>query len=87
MRHRGWRVGTDPVGRITKVENHDAAYHAWRDAGVRRRILIHIDAHHDMWWVSDPGEITIANFISPALAEDIVREVFWVVPDLCWERS
>ena len=85
MRHRGWRVGTDPVGRITKVENHDAAYHAWLDAGVRRRILIHIDAHHDMWWVSDPGEITIANFISPALAEDIVREVFWVVPDRTWD--
>jgi tetratricopeptide (TPR) repeat protein len=69
------------------MENHDAAYHTWRDAGVRQRILVHIDAHHDMWGIKDGTPITIANFICPALKEDLVREVFWVVPDASWETA
>jgi tetratricopeptide (TPR) repeat protein len=69
------------------MENHDAAYAAWRDAGVRQRILVHIDAHHDMWWVKDGTPITIANFIAPALKEDMIREVFWVVPDDSWQTA
>jgi tetratricopeptide (TPR) repeat protein len=63
------------------MENHDEAYHVWRRAGVRDRILVHIDAHHDMWWMKDPGHLSIANFVCPALTDGIVREVFWVVPD------
>jgi tetratricopeptide (TPR) repeat protein len=69
------------------MENHDAAYGVWRDAGVRRRVLVHVDAHHDMWWVPDGDPVTIANFICPALKEDLVREVFWVVPDAAWETA
>ena len=67
--------------RIHLMENHDRAYYAWRDAGVRDRVLVHIDAHHDMWCIEDNRGITIANFICPALREGIVREVYWVVPD------
>ena len=66
------------------MENHDAAYGVWRDAGVKGRTLIHVDAHHDMWWAPSPDRITIANFISVALADDLVRQVFWVVPDRGW---
>jgi tetratricopeptide (TPR) repeat protein len=73
------------AGRVVVMENHDAAYAAWREAGVKQRILIHVDAHHDMWWVGDGAPITIANFICPALKEELVREVFWVVPDGAWE--
>jgi tetratricopeptide (TPR) repeat protein len=87
MMNRGGRVGIDPVSRIETMENHDAAYHIWRDAGVKQRTLIHIDAHHDMWWTADAATITIANFISRALAEGIVREVFWVVSDKTWETA
>ena len=68
------------------MENHDGAYYIWRDLGVKDRILVHIDAHHDMWWAEDTKAslVTIANFICPALKEGIVREVFWVVPDATW---
>jgi len=66
-------------------ENHDQAYYLWREAGLKDRILVHIDAHHDMWWLDDPRGITIANFICPALKEGIVREVWWVVPDATWQ--
>ena len=66
------------------MDNHDAAYRVWRDAKVARRTLIHIDAHHDMWQARRPAQITIANFISVALADELVGDVYWVVPDRGW---
>ncbi len=72
-------------GRIHRMENHDAAYHCWREAGVKDRILVHLDAHHDMWWIDDNQAITIANYICPALQEGLVREVYWVVPDASFQ--
>ena len=83
-RETAFRLGPNPADRVFLMENHDQAYYTWRDAGVKQRILIHIDAHHDMWWVKDKAPITIADFIRPALREDIVGEVFWVVPDATW---
>jgi tetratricopeptide (TPR) repeat protein len=82
---RGSRVGVDSIERVFLMENHDQAYHIWREARVKQKILIHIDAHHDMRWISDLNSITIANFICPALKDEIVREVYWVVPDGTWE--
>jgi tetratricopeptide (TPR) repeat protein len=76
-----------PIEHVVRMENHDAAYRVWREAGVRQRILVHVDAHHDMWWVREGGLITIANFICPALKEDMIREVFWVVPEAAWETA
>lgn len=66
---------------IHLMENHDEAYHLWRNAGIKDRVLVHIDAHHDMWWIDDNSAITIANFICPALKEGIIGKVYWVVPD------
>jgi tetratricopeptide (TPR) repeat protein len=71
--------------RVVLMENHDEAYFVWRDAGTKDRILVHVDAHHDMWWIAENSSITIANFICPALREKMVREVFWVVPDQTWD--
>ena len=67
------------------MEQHDAAWLAWRRAGFTRRTLVHLDAHHDAWWVDDLADISIANFISPAIAQGVVHEVFWVVPDPAWQ--
>ena len=33
------------------MENHDEAYHRWREAGLQERTLVHIDAHDDLLWV------------------------------------
>src|SRR5580765_3403265 len=73
--------------RVFLMENHDEAYSVWRDAEAKNRILMHVDAHHDMWWVPENASMTIANFICPGLQEEMVREVFWVVPDQTWELS
>ena len=75
------KVGVEPARHVFLMENHDEAYYIWRDAGVRQRMLVHVDAHHDMWWIRDKATITIADFICPALKEDLVGEVIWVVPD------
>ena len=66
------------------MENHDAAYHAWRERGLRDRILVHMDDHHDMWWIEGSEALTIANYICPAIKENIVRQVHWIVPDPRW---
>ncbi len=81
------RVGVDPIPRIFRVENHDEAYRLWQSAGEKRRLLLHVDAHHDMWRLKGRQCLSIANFICPALEDDIVREVFWVVPGLSWQSG
>lgn len=78
------RVGIDAIERVFTFENHDRAYQIWREAQVKDQVLLHIDAHHDMWWAKKDNEITIANFISPAMRDGLVREVIWVVPDGSW---
>jgi tetratricopeptide (TPR) repeat protein len=76
-----------PLSPIFRIENHDQALSIWRDSGCVERILIHVDAHHDMWWVAPGQVVTIANFISPALHDGLIREVYWVVPDRSWESA
>jgi tetratricopeptide (TPR) repeat protein len=87
MQDQPARVGLDPVRRVFLLDNHDEAYRVWREAGAANRILVHVDAHHDMWWADDLESITIANFLSLALKDDLVREIFWVVPDLTWRTD
>lgn len=72
---------------IFLMENHDEAYRVWREAEVRDKILVHIDAHDDLLWSPDHDSINIGNFICPALKEGMVREVLWVVPDQTWEDA
>lgn len=72
---------------VCVMENHDGAYFLWRERQVRRRILVHLDAHHDMWWIPERGRVTIANFVCQAVRDDLVRELYWVVPDPTWESA
>src|SRR5713101_7357848 len=81
--HRA-RAGIEPASLIYRIENHDEAYSIWRDAGVKERILVHVDAHHDMWWLKKRERLSIANYICPALQDGLVRKVFWVIPDGSW---
>jgi tetratricopeptide (TPR) repeat protein len=78
-------IPSRPSPRILRIENHDETLPLWRESAGAGRILVHVDAHHDMWWVPPGQRVTIANFISPALQEGILRETYWVVPDRSWE--
>jgi len=66
---------------VRVLELHDAALGVWDEAGVENRILVHLDAHHDMWWIDDERSTTAANFLCPAIARGMFREIHWVVPD------
>jgi tetratricopeptide (TPR) repeat protein len=77
----------NPPKHIFLLENHDEAFYIWQNAKVTHRVLVHIDAHHDMWWINDNATITIANFICPALKQDFVSEVIWVVPYATFANS
>lgn len=76
-----------PLSRLFRIENHDEALLIWRNSGCAGRILIHVDAHHDMWWVPPGQTVNIANFISPALRDGLLREIHWVIPDRSWESA
>ncbi|MFZ6016555.1 MAG: hypothetical protein ACOYU0_02860 [Nitrospirota bacterium] len=42
-----------PPNKIVMMEDHDKAYHVWKESGIRDRILLHIDAHIDFGWPPD----------------------------------
>jgi tetratricopeptide (TPR) repeat protein len=73
--------------RIFRIENHDAALPIWKNLAGKERILVHVDAHHDMWWVQNDINVTIANFVSPAIRDGVLSEIYWVVPDRSWESA
>jgi Flp pilus assembly protein TadD len=77
-------AGVDAVGPVSVIENHDEAYYRWRDAGVRNRVLVHIDAHHDCGPLGRERLITIANYVRAAADDGLVGEIFWVAPDPSW---
>lgn len=83
----GNRVGIDPISRVYSIENNDEAYDIWRAAKVDNRILVHIDAHPDLDWCSDDSHVSISNFISRAMAQGLVREVYWIIPDPTWHDA
>jgi tetratricopeptide (TPR) repeat protein len=85
--YRAPRIGAESVDRVFLIENHDQAYYIWRDAGVKNRTLVHIDAHHDMHWADEKTTVTIANFICSALREALLGEIFWVVPDATFQNE
>jgi tetratricopeptide (TPR) repeat protein len=87
MQEQACRVGAQPLRRVFLVENHDEAYYIWRNAKVAKRTLVHIDAHHDMWWLNEKEAIEISNFICLALKDDLIQEVFWVVPDSTFQNA
>lgn len=77
--------------KIATIEHHDGALAIWRDAGVRQRTLLHIDAHSDLYDQWEPSakrgprpRINAANFIYPAIESGLVSSVLWVVPDASW---
>lgn len=76
-------ISRAPAAPLLLTDRHDAALYAWRQAGLRNRILVHIDAHPDV--APDQEIIDSGNFIWWALTGGIVDRVFWVVPDPAWQ--
>jgi len=66
--HRVPVIGVEPVRAIHLYENHSSALIAWRRAGVRDRVLVHIDGHSDLDWLPDAAIARLAAAESDELA-------------------
>ena len=71
---------------IVWLDEHYEALEVWRIDAKGGRLpagttLVHLDAHPDMG-VPEAGEteLTVSNFIVPAITEGIFREMIWVPP-------
>ena len=51
-------VGVESIPAVRLFENHSTALIEWRRAGVRDRVLVHLDGHVDLDWLPD---ITVAR--------------------------
>jgi tetratricopeptide (TPR) repeat protein len=49
----GKAIGIEPID-AALMEDHSDAFIAWRQAGFKKRIVVHIDSHIDLQWVSPP---------------------------------
>jgi Flp pilus assembly protein TadD len=64
---------------------HDEAYYAWRAAGVRGAVLVHVDAHHDAAVEPEWKTVDAGNYVRAAIRDGIVADVRWAVPDPIWD--
>ena len=71
-------VGADPIEQIVMMENHDDAYHAWKKAGFRDQIVVHVDAHIDFGWFpeKDPQELLELQSLKE-LEEQSAQAALW----------
>ncbi len=53
-------VGSEPVPTVRLFENHSTALIEWARAGVRDRVLVHLDGHSDFDWLPDNTVARIA---------------------------
>jgi Flp pilus assembly protein TadD len=56
------------------MEDHDGAYYAWKQAGIKERILLHIDAHIDWDWIADKNPLDILQAQSLQQLESMLEE-------------
>ncbi len=62
-------IGAEPVPRVHLFENNSSSLIAWRRAGERNRILVHLDGHSDLDWLPDETVARIAAATPEELAD------------------
>jgi len=62
---------------ICVVEDHDEAYHAWKKAGFKNKILVHFDAHIDFAWIAPTPEALLEKPSLSEMMSTLQRTPFW----------
>lgn len=69
---------------IYLIENHHEAYSLWKKNNISNTTLVHIDAHIDYdqnkLALTNDQNITIGNFIYPAVETGMIKSFYWVIP-------
>ncbi len=66
----GKLVGVEPIDPLV-MEDHSDSFLAWREAKIQNRIIVHIDSHIDIEWISDPD----LKRISTAQTKEKLRQL------------
>lgn len=76
---QGKLVGIEPIENVVVMENHNDAYYVWEKAGVKNRILLHIDAHLDFSWIDikEPQQILEESRNIGEVKRMIERAILW----------
>ncbi|MDO8527004.1 MAG: tetratricopeptide repeat protein [Deltaproteobacteria bacterium] len=69
----GYRVGIDPIPQVVLMENHDQAYHIWKEFNFQNRILVHIDPHLDFKWIVEQKPESILNVATRQQVDHLLR--------------
>jgi len=67
-------AGYEPVENVVMMENHNEAYLAWRGAGLKNKILVHLDAHIDFAWMRDKDPLKILEAEGTDELERILKD-------------
>ncbi len=85
LRQQGLRWTADKISCFT---NHKTSYIHWWMSKKQNQLLIHIDAHSDMYRNSERdlrllhnGNMGCHNYIWYGIRDEYINEVIWVIPD------
>ena len=67
-------VGAEPISHVVMMEDHDRAYYAWKDAGFKDRILVHLDAHLDFDWIAYRDPLSLLKTQNLREVEQLLAE-------------
>lgn len=89
-----FRVGVDPNSKVFLTENHNQAFLIYKKFKVKKRTLVHFDAHIDLNWIrrdelslltSNPNSDSLKSFLKSPYQYYIPRKKFlhvgnWIYP-------
>ncbi|HEY3298530.1 MAG TPA: hypothetical protein VGK34_07735, partial [Armatimonadota bacterium] len=73
--------------RVSVFDNHDGSLHLWDEMCVNNATVVHVDAHHDLFTDTGMNCPSIGDYLRWALAEGVVREIYWVIPEPAFETA
>lgn len=59
------------------MEDHDGAYYAWKQAGLKDKILLHFDAHMDFNWIAPHADSLLQQKNFRQILNQIGKNPFW----------
>lgn len=72
---------------VHTIDSPEKAYYIWKENGVSGRTLILFDSYpHNMGLISYQGlpQLTKTNFIEFSIFQNIIRKIYFVVPETDW---
>ena len=93
-------LGSDPISSVHVFDNHKQSYQIWKTNNIKNEIVLHLDTHLDLNWLSR-NDISLIdnktpfgsshnlvmsqdNYLYPAVKNGLIKKIYWLVPDQSW---